>query len=636
MRLLIAEPTKSVSELIRCVCHSENFECEVANNVTELFRLLKERSFDIICLAPNIGSENGIDVLKQIRKLPAFKFIPIFLFTASPDSKRIYNAIKAGATDLIAKSDFESLRYFLHRFKEGAEPLNAKILVVEDSPLQQQIFLALLTKLGCHVDFSDNANDAFDIYQRNTYDLVITDIVLKGAFSGIALAGRIRRLKTVAGDVPILAVTGYDDPSREASLFSYGVSDYLKKPVEEVRFCRQVRHLITSYQNYKNLEKKTAELIKSDKSRIQFWANLSHEIRTPLNGIIGSLQLINNDDITDSKRTYFDAVKSSSEMLLSLVNDVLELTKAESGKIHFSPKVIDLNKNLKQQLNIVKSLADKKQLKLNYTFATEIPRFIECDVKRLNQVVSNLLNNAVKFTDKGSVSFHCEVIDNVVKNESLRQLKFSVVDTGIGIAENEHFAVFDKFKQANEDVEAIYGGTGVGLHIAKLIVSMWGGNIGVDSQLGKGSCFWFTMPLKVADKPVATKQAHLEFANPQDKTVLVVDDAEINILVAKGLLMTLGLEVDVAIDGEEALEKMRKHSYDCVLMDCNMPNMSGLEATRIFRESEGESKKLPIIALTAHSSDDYKKECEQAGMDGFLEKPFGASSLIEILNTHIK
>ena len=632
MRLLIAEPTRSLSELVHCIAEEEGFECDTARSYSKLFEQIDEHTYDIICLAPNIGKESGIDTLKKIRKIDALKFIPIFLFTSTPESSNVRRAITAGATDLIAKSDFESLRYFLHRFRDTNDPLDARILVIEDSASQQEIFLSLLSELGCEVDFSDNANDAFDTYQKGSYDLVITDIVLKGAYSGMALAGRIRRLKSVSGDVPILAVTGYADPSREASLFSYGVSDYIKKPIEPIKFCRQVRSLVKSYRDYRQLDRKTQELVDSDKQRVQFWANLSHEIRTPLNGVIGSLELINEKDVSNDKEDYLNAAKNSSEMLLSLVNDILELTKAESGELDFERKSINLEQVMGQQVRMIKAQADKKELEINYELDKHISKYIECDLTRFNQVVANLLNNAVKFTSKGGVTLSCKKLE--AKSDFI---EFAVTDTGIGIAEQEQDRVFDKFKQANPSIENSYGGTGIGLHIVKLIVSMWGGDLSLVSVKGSGSTFSFTMPLIEVNRPTESVSSQLNFSNIGNRKVLVVDDSEVNLMIAEGLLSGLSLQCDVAISGEEAINMIVENSYDCVFMDCQMPIMSGLEATKKIRKLDSEyAQNVPIVALTAHTADIYQEKCLAAGMNGFLEKPFRRASIINMLNRYVK
>jgi len=269
MRLLLAEPTRAIGDLVSYICETEGVDCDIARDVESLFSYLEYETFDVLCLAPNIDANEGIDILKKIRVLPNFAYIPIFLFTSSPNNQLTRQALASGATDLISKSDLNGLTYFLRRYKEEKENIEARVLLVEDSELQQKIFTALLEDMGCHVDVCDCAHDAFDDYKKGDYDIVITDIVLKGLLSGVALAGRIRQLESTAGDVPILAVTGYDDPSREASLFSYGVSDYLKKPVDEVKFCRQVKILVKNFQQYKKLQMKTLELAKTKAASLE-------------------------------------------------------------------------------------------------------------------------------------------------------------------------------------------------------------------------------------------------------------------------------------------------------------------------------------------------------------------------------
>ncbi len=630
MNLLLAEPTKAIGNLISLICETEGVDCHVAHDSERLFSLLEEMSFDLICLAPTIDDQNGIGVLQKIRQIKSLAFIPIFLLTSSPDAKFIRQALSSGATDIVNKSDFESLSFFLRRYREEKEPLNAKVLVVEDSVCQQEIFSSILGSIGCKVDFFDCADEAFDSLQSKNYDLVVTDIILKGIFSGIALAGRIRRVESVIGDIPILAVTGYKEPSREVSLFRYGINDYFQKPLNEDRFCRQVRNLVKSYKQLKQLKEKTTELVESDKRRIQFWANLSHEIRTPLNGIIGSMQLINNEDIAEDKQVYIEAVNSSSEMLLSLINDVLDLTRAESGELRFSPKNINLKSTLNQDVIMVKGLADEKGLKLSCDVDPKIPELIECDIVRLNQVMVNLLHNAIKFTAEGGVKVSCEI-----KEDTNQILEFCVEDSGIGISLSDQGNIFTKYKQANDSVEESYGGTGLGLHIAKLIVSMWGGEIKVDSLPGKGSRFYFTMPLRQARNLSENGEMQLVFADPENKKILVVDDSSVNLMIVKALLRKLGISADSANSAAGALEKIKEKDYDCVFMDCQMPEMNGLQATELIRSDVGKNKRVPVIALTAFSSIEFRKECQQAGMSDFLEKPLKLDSMVDVLNRYV-
>jgi CheY-like chemotaxis protein/two-component sensor histidine kinase len=629
MRLLIADPARSVGDLVRYVCKSEGVECEVACDAESLMNLLKQNVFDVICLSPSIDKKEGIQVLQEIRQVSEYSFTPIFLFTSSPSNELNRKALALGATDVIEKSDFEGLAYFLRRFKESQQLIAANILVVEDSPLQQQLFSSLLTELGCQVDFCDSADEAFETYNAGEYDLVITDIVLKGMLSGVALAGRIRRLQGVAGDVPILAVTGYDDPSREASLYSYGVSDYLRKPIDVNRLSRQVKRLVKAYQQYKELVKSSQALADSDKQRLQFWANISHEIRAPLNGIVGSLQLIERDDVVEPKQKYFDAIKSSSEMLLSLINDVLSLSKSESGQLKFTPKNAYIKKVIENSMGVVEALAFKKGVSLSFNIDPEIPELIECDVVRLSQVLNNLLHNAVKFTAQGEVKLSCQFSD-----DDAQFLEFSVTDGGIGIAKSEHSIVFDKFKQANSEIEGSFGGTGIGLHISKLIVAMWNGKIGLESELHKGSRFWFTMPLKAGVEVVEGSHVYLLCEQPQEKRILVVDDSNINLMITEDIIKTIGLKVDTALSGKITLEKVKQNQYDLIFMDCQMPEMDGMQTTNAIRQLK-QYKDTPIIALSAECSNVSRETCLASGMNDYFEKPIELDVIVNVLNQYL-
>lgn len=630
MRLLLAESTQSIVNLVRWICEVEGFEIEVVSDAAALLQLIDHQSFDIICITQGIDDDNGLTTLRAIRADERFRYTPIFLFSATPKQSHIQQALAAGATDLIPKSEFENLSYFLARYKDRLKPLNGKVLLVEDSPSQQAILKSILQGIGCSVDVFDCVDEAFERYASCDYDLVVTDIVLKGYSSGVALAGKIRRFAGVKGDIPILAVTGYDDPAREVSLFSYGVTDYIRKPVRERPFLRQVKTLIESYQHHKKVENKSNELIRSNKQRIQFWAELSHELRTPLNGVIGALQLLHMEDISPEKSDYLKVAKNSSEMLMSLLNDVLDLTKAESGKLHYTIRQVDLKNTIKQQIDTVRNLANEKNIAIKTDVGDQVPEIIGCDSTRLNQVVINLLHNAIKFTDKGSVTLKC-----FLDTEHCNLLRFSVIDTGEEISESDQQNIFVKYKQANKNVESERGGTGLGLHIAKLIVSMWGGEIDVNSKLGKGSEFWFTLPFKEVKDNERKTQVDVEFSNPETKRVLVVDDCEVNRMITKGLLEVCEVIADSASGAEEAIQKLKITDYDFIFMDFQMPGFNGLEATKMIRELGGLHKNIPIVALTGANMEEKKSEVLNAGMNDFMEKPIKLEALTSMLNKYL-
>lgn len=625
MRLLLGESTKSIIKLVGWICEEEQVELEVVKNTDELTKAIEGQAFDIICLAQTIDSDNGIPSLKMLRSDNRFTHIPIFLFSASPKHKQIHRALSEGATDLINKSEFENFSYFLARHKQRFKPLSAKIMVVEDSPSQQLVLGNLLESLGCEVDLLTNAEQAIKQFESENYDLVVTDVILEGMSTGAALAGKIRRIKSIKGDVPIIAITSLGDPAREASLYNYGVTEFFRKPVNEADFARHVKSLVTAFQEHQLIHQNSEELARSDTQRIQFWASLSHELRTPLNGLIGSLQLISSDDVNKDKADYLELAKGSSEMLMSLLNDVLDLTRAESNNLQYSIKRVELEPLLKQQIGTVKNLADEKGIAISYETTVEVPAFIGCDKTRLNQVVINMLHNAIKFTQQGQIRLVCQLDKSHSKS-----LCFRIFDTGEGISKADQANVFVKFKQANKDIERRFGGTGLGLHIAKLIVSMWGGEIGVNSELGKGSEFWFTLPIKDTQLEELPESIEIEFSDPASRRILLVDDNEVNQVIAKGLLELCELKVELASSAQEALQKLKIAEFDFVFMDINMPEMCGIDATQIIRNETNPS--IPIVALTASSASEVANEALAAGMNDVLEKPVMLESLIEKLN----
>ncbi len=386
---------------------------------------------------------------------------------------------------------------------------------------------------------------------------------------------------------------------------------------------------ITDRKNKEELYK-TAKVNAEESLRVkqQFVSNISHEIRTPLNVIIGMSELLMESKMEETHVGDVRIIRNSANHLLQLINDILDLSKMEAGKFQLNETRLHVKNLIKEQVSFQAINAKNKGLKLLYSIAPNIPEYLIGDDLKLNQILTNLINNAIKFTDKGLVNVEVELYS---EREDKIELKFEVSDTGIGIEQKDLSKIFDSFTQASNDTTRLFGGTGLGLSIVKSLVELYKGKIWVESEPGQGSSFFFILPFKLSvpedQKQTATNSdSTMSFKGTR---VLIAEDNKLNMIVAKRTLENWGCKVDCAFNGVEAFEKADSGSYDAIFMDLQMPVMDGLDSTKKIRSTLPIN--TPIIALTAYSNEDVRKECLLAGMNEVVKKPFRKSELKTVL-----
>ncbi len=371
--------------------------------------------------------------------------------------------------------------------------------------------------------------------------------------------------------------------------------------------------------------------------KANFLANMSHEIRTPLNGIVGITELLALTSLSTEQTKYIETLKTSGNLLLGIVNDILDFSKIEANRLELEMIDFDLAQVINETIQLFEPEASKQQVRLKSEVEKSIITTVTGDVGRLRQVLNNLVSNAIKFTRDGEV---CLKI--IPQTDNL--LRFEITDTGLGIEKDKQAKIFEPFTQADISTTRQFGGTGLGLAISKQLVQMMGGKIGLESELGQGTTFWFTtkfeiqslpqiepiVPLKNETQPSLTFLSHLK---PQ---ILVVEDNHVNQEIAIGRLRQLGIEADIAQNGLVALESLKNKKYDLILMDCRMPEMDGFEATRQIRQLQNEAKNIKIIAMTASVTHAERERCFQAGMDDYLAKPMTIEVLAEMLSQHLR
>jgi two-component system, sensor histidine kinase len=516
-----------------------------------------------------------------------------------------------------------------------------KILIIDDKLANLISLERLLAKFEVEVHRALSGNEGLLLTLEHDFALAIIDIQMPemDGYETVSLLREDERTKYL----PVIFVSAiFKDDYYVIKGIESGAVDFITKPIVPEILGGKVKVFLDLYSQRHKLELINKELEdakqkaeSSTRAKSLFLANMSHEIRTPLNGIIGMADIINATDLSDEQKEYLDIITESGRNLLTIINDILDFSKVEAGQLELESIEFSLRKIVNEVVKLLSFKATEKNLYLESNIDHNVPDKFIGDPTRIKQVLINLMNNALKFTVKGGVKCNVKLIKTA---EDSCELRFSIIDTGLGIKEENQDKLFQAFSQANSSITRTHGGTGLGLAICKNLVELMGGSIQFKSEYTRGSTFYFNALLKLGenaeendpDKPNSNQSVHKKLR------VLLADDNLINQKVASISIRNFGHSVDIAENGKVAVDLFNENSYDLIFMDIHMPEMNGIEATLKIREIEkglnGSCSPTPIIALTASNSVEEQKSFIEAGMDACLSKPFKKEQLKEVLS----
>jgi two-component system, sensor histidine kinase len=528
---------------------------------------------------------------------------------------------------------------------QNTNTMKPKILIVDDLPENLLALEKLLEDFDVEFVRALSGNEGLIKALKDDFALAIIDVQMPGmdGFEMVSILHESRKTR----HIPVIFVSAiYRKTDHIVRGIESGAIDFISKPINDDVLRGKVKIFIEMYHQRierenlikqleltrERLEVEKAKAENATRAKSMFLASMSHEIRTPLNGIIGMIEILKNTHSREKYEEYLEIIEISADNLLNIINDILDFSKIESDQIELEEIPFNIRDEVNNVVKLLHLKASSKGLDFSAKIAKDVPESLIGDPVRFRQILINLVNNAIKFTDSGFVKIHFEAreiyADKVV-------FYCSITDSGIGISDQGKERLFLEFSQSERSTTRKYGGSGLGLAISKKLTELMDGEIGVESEEGKGSKFWFTFQMKISPEEVklSQKKPKVSQSPSQSLNILLVDDNAINRKVALFTLQKLGHVVESVENGKEAVDAFRNGNFDVILMDIQMPVMDGYQATAEIRDlqNSGHFPNSKIVAMTANAEKGEMEKCLELGMDDYISKPFKSESLEEVV-----
>lgn len=630
-KILLIEDNPGDARLVELLLmDTEMSDYEITNEVTlatGMARLEEGNSYVAILLDLTLPDSRGFETLEQL--IGKFPDTNVIVLTGLSDKNLGINAVKAGAQDFLVKGAFEAeelaktLRYSIER--------SSVLKRLEETQRIAHIGNWEYSLEDDEVSASSEVFRLFGLKPRKT--VLLNEMLVDPSHPFHQLKDWQDQAISQGFLKTEVEMTKEDGEKRIAF-----VQITVRRPSSDTQELHGIIQDVTESKKSEELRKAKEMAERSDKMKEQFIASISHEMRTPMNAILGMSNLVIQTELEPEQYKYIHSIKQSSELLLGIINDILEISTLENGKILFDDKPFLLKQLMDNMMNVMQYKATEKQLEFKFDIAEDVPDVLIGDKLRLNQVLYNLVGNAVKFTDAGHVFVRVSTKGNV---DGKTILRFEVEDTGIGIPEDQLNDVFGTFTRIRTK-DRIFEGTGLGLSIAKNIIYQRNGKIGVSSVLGEGSIFHFEVAFEegeagAVEASVVTKVATDKIEKEGPLKLLLVEDHKMNQLVARKTLEKKyeGIDLTIADNGQIACDYMEKEDFDIVLMDIQMPVMDGYEAVSHIRTNMPNKNHIPILAMTAHAHISKDEKFKEYGFDNFVLKPFDPDQLFTKIATYV-